>query len=116
MLITLLLFCGIQLTFAQFPIPSYNACVDNRATFKEEAKQFTFSQNTDGKRILHVAYKSNKTLSDTITVYACSLDGQTLLGPAYLTPGQTISVEIDDREWGVLIYSDIEVVVDVWIE
>jgi hypothetical protein len=38
------------------------------------------------------------------------------MGPHTLCEGQTLSVEIDENEWGVLVESEAHLVVDVWIE
>jgi hypothetical protein len=39
-----------------------------------------------------------------------------VLGPYTLTCDETLSVPIDDREWEVLVYSEDDVIVDIWID
>jgi len=110
-----LLFGCIQVLHAQYPIPSYNAVVDNRATFIEQSNSVKQISYTDSKRYIKILRKVFKTPSLDVTVFASSLDGQTTLGPFYIEPGQTISIEIDNREWGIVVFSEVEVVLDVWI-
>lgn len=114
--LSMLFLIGIKMCFAQYPIPSFNAVVDQRGTFKELLQKQQSCQLPELQRYIHVKYKTTKTLSDEITVYVCSLDGQTTYGPYNLGPGQTLTVAIDEREWGVAIFSDTEVVLDVWID
>jgi hypothetical protein len=45
-----------------------------------------------------------------------SLDGETVYGPFTVYSGETLRVEIDDRECGVYVESNEDVIVDVWIE
>lgn len=112
-------FLGVQLAFAQYPIPSYNTTVDNRATFSEQYDSSVLTENiynTDKKRNLNVNYHPAKTLTSDVIVYAYSLDHQTLLGPYDLFPYETLPIEIDEREWGILVYTEIEIILNVWIE
>lgn len=64
----------------------------------------------------NVVVTSVGTKSCTATVWVYSLDQTTVLGPYTVTCGQTLSVPIDERQWGVLVESEEEVIVDVWIE
>jgi len=50
------------------------------------------------------------------TVWVYSLDGETILGPYTVNGGDVLSVPIDDRDWGVLVSTDDDITVDVWIE
>jgi len=102
--------------FPTYPIPSYNIPLDSLANFAE--KSFSDqSAPTDGKREMNVQIRP-KVLTGTCsaTVWVYSLDRTTILGPYDIVSGQVLSVEIDDREWGVLVESEDEVIVDVWIE
>jgi hypothetical protein len=112
----IIILLGSMTAKAQFPIPSYNTLVENRATFTEQAfKKFQIPVS-EGKRQFNVKRAgSTKTLNGDVIFYAGSLDGQTLLGPYSIAPGETVSIEIDDRDWGIIVYTDIEVVLDVWI-
>lgn len=106
---------GTNLAMAQFPIPSYNATADNRTTFTEQAVGFKAKSALDSKRVLIVQRPHNKTLSDSVMFYAGSLDGTTTLGPYYISSGQTVYIEIDDRSWGIIVYTENEIVLNVWI-
>ena len=37
-----------------------------------------------------------------------------ILGPFLITSDETLTIPIDDREWGVFISSDDHVYVDIW--
>jgi len=97
-----------------FPIPSYNVLVESSAIFQEMLPSF----NKAKREIKVHIFPSHK--SDSIpclaevTIY--SLDHQTVLGPYTVNCGETLSVEIDDREWGVSVTSLIPVEVSVWID
>jgi hypothetical protein len=65
---------------------------------------------------IHVSQLIADTVSNSVIIYVYSLDGQTILGPFYLTGNETIYVDIDDRLWGVLVESESKVKVSVWIE
>ncbi|MEI6898765.1 MAG: hypothetical protein WCL00_02710, partial [Bacteroidota bacterium] len=97
-----------------YPIPSYNISVDGYANF---LNQHSNSKNTSrGKRDANIHLKSgsvgNPNCEATVWVY--SLDQTTILGPYTVNCGETLTVEIDEREWGVLVESEEEVIVDVW--
>ncbi len=114
-LLTILCFLsGVGLSYGQNPIPSYNAPVLSVANFQEGAPGFDTEESTRGKRTLIV--HSNGGTSSTATVYVYSLDLQTIYGPFTLDGGQTLYINIDTREWGVLVESDDHITVDVWIE
>lgn len=116
LLLVLIIFSGsIKLANAQFPIPSFNAIVDNRATFTEQQQTVKSPLNIDAKRFLKINRKPTKTPLSDVYFYAGTLDGQTTLGPFYIEPGQTISIEIDNREWGIVVFAESEVILDVWI-
>jgi len=50
------------------------------------------------------------------TVWIYSLDEQDILGPYNVSCEELLSVEIDERDWGVVVQSEYHVYVDVWIE
>jgi hypothetical protein len=54
--------------------------------------------------------------SSVATVWVYSLDLQDIIGPYTVYGGETIYVDIDEREWGVIVQSEDHVEVDVWIE
>jgi hypothetical protein len=108
---------GFSQTIKPYPIPSYNIQVNGMAVFQESA----VSENDSplGRRKIHVqiiCQKNLDTLSNMATVWIYSLDGLDILGPYYLACGNTLEVEIDDREWGALVESDMDINVSVWID
>jgi len=97
-----------------YPIPSYNVAVNGYANFKNNLQ----SQRNPvrAKQELNIQIRSSSgTHNCTATVWVYSLDQTTVLGPYTVTCGQTLSVPIDERQWGVLVESEEEVIVDVWI-
>lgn len=111
----MVMFC--QFSSAQviptYPIPSYGVHVTGYANFREG--YHNTSKSTREKMTANVVVTSVGTKSCTATVWVYSLDQTTVLGPYTVTCGQTLSVPIDERQWGVLVESEEEVIVDVWI-
>jgi len=106
-------------TYAQYPIPSYNVPVFPRATFSQgliTPLQQRYAPMEKRRLGIHVSQLIADTVSNSVIIYVYSLDGQTILGPFYLTGNETIYVDIDDRLWGVLVESESKVKVSVWIE
>ena len=97
-----------------YPIPSYNVSVNGYANFREDY----YSQHpnlTEGKREMNVQIKSG-TQDCQATVWVYSLDRTIILGPYDANCDNIVQVEIDDREWGVLVYSESTISVDVYID
>jgi hypothetical protein len=103
---------------AQNPIPSLNIPVNVRANFQELKNGINYQMKNDrGRRILHVdAQHGSSILANCGQVWVYSLDGLDVIGPFPLCAGGSLSVEIDNRDWGALVESDAHLVVDVWIE
>ena len=100
---------GIQ----TYPIPSYNIQVTGYANFRDN--YLTKSNPTKAKQELHVLVRSaNGSQTCQTTVWIYSLDQTTVLGPYSVTCGQTLTTPIDEREWGVLVESEENIIVDVW--
>ena len=121
-LITLILFAmiGCGQLFSQiiptYPIPSFNIYVNGTANFRQDYHQ-RVTNPTKEKREVHVVVGSQASCNNcTATVWVYRLDHSTILGPYTVTCGQTLTVPIDDREWGVLVESDEDIIVSVWIE
>lgn len=118
MIITILF--SLQAIIAQtvrpWPIPSYNIPVLGMALFQENHPASV--GNTEGKRRIHIQVSSQKTpdtLAHSATVWVYSLDHATLYGPYTVFVGTTLTVDIDDREWGVMVEADEPLVISVWI-
>jgi len=108
----------IQALEAQNPIPSYNFPVSGHANFQEKEFVSVHHDNCLGKRdvVVQTTCGSSGVMICTATVWVYSLDGQTIYGPYTMHGGDTLRVEIDDREWGVYVLTDDIVIVNVWIE
>ncbi len=110
------LYCQLSVsaqTSRPYPIPSFNVLVDPSAVFQE-----TTNSNSKGKRNIKIHVSSpqkNDTTSCFANVMVYSLDLQDALGPFHIDCGETLSVPIDEREWGVYVISDTPVIVSVWI-
>ena len=97
-----------------YPIPSYNVLVQTNAAFQE-----TSIPTNKGKRNINVHPKplqSTDSSSCFCIVLIYSLDKQDVLGPYTVNCSETLTVPIDEREWGVLVTSDTPVEVSVWID
>ena len=95
------------------PIPSYNVHVEGYANFVESGQNRSTDQVT-GKRGVNVQVHTESGGNAAVWVY--SLDLEYVYGPYTVRPGDPFNYEIDDRLWGVLVYSQMEDLVDVWIE
>ena len=112
-----LVFWGVLSLKAQFPIPSYNIPVTHAVNFEESTNKPIVKEATKGKRKIKVIVRSEESGgSCEATVWIYSLDQMDILGPFTVSCEELLSVEIDERDWGVLVQSDNHVYADVWIE
>ena len=127
-ILLLVLFCGSQRAFAHYPIPSFNLPVVGIANFQEsqlsvgggiengkfnDGKLSPMTRRVMNIKVTHTVASLNGTFQATVWVY--SLDKQTIIGPFTVYVGDVLSVPIDDRDWGVIVDSDYDITVDVWI-
>jgi hypothetical protein len=99
-ILVLAFFLATASVLAQYPIPSFNITFHGKATFQEQSS-YAYDQMSEN-------------CSATVWVY--SLDGTDTYGPYTVYGGETLDVEIDEREWGTMVQSDNPVIVDVWID
>ena len=113
---------GCIQTYAQgipiYPIPSFDINVNGYADFRENRQSESLLQ-TEGKRVINVEVntpfgRGDENCQARIWVY--SLDNTTVLGPYMVESSEPLSVLIDGREWGVLVATDDELIVSVWID
>jgi hypothetical protein len=98
-----------------YPIPSYNVSVNGYANFMENTQSQIIVYPAE-KREVDVEVKTPSGSSDCqATAWVYSLDNTTVLGPFAVDCNEPLQVEIDDRAWGVLIDTDEELLVSVWI-
>ncbi len=103
-------FSGLSQLFATNPIPSYNVLVTGRANFQEKIKPISGNSLTDEKRQMNIQTSTSSPTAgfsrSIIVVKVYRLDGSALKGPYYLICGQSLSVAIDDKTWGVDVVSE----------
>jgi hypothetical protein len=98
-----------------YPIPSYNIAISTYANFRE-GLQTTHTDQLRGKRQINVQVRSGSDADNCqATVWVYSLDRITILGPYTVPCGITLTVDIDEREWGVMVECEQGVIADVWI-
>ncbi|HSN50425.1 MAG TPA: hypothetical protein VLR52_04270 [Bacteroidales bacterium] len=101
---------AISQNFPVYGIPSYGTLIEGPTLFKP-----TFHSVPtvgEGRRELHTTVTGTPSSSAIIIVR--SLDGLDSKGPFVVMAGETLNVEIDDREWGVGVTSVYLVTVDIW--
>jgi hypothetical protein len=100
-----------------YPIPSYGIQVDGFALFCESGNPGNPDPSKAKKDGIIKIYPSNPEVTTcSATVWWYSLDGLDVLGPFTVLCGETLVTAIDERAWGVLVQSNDDIVVDVWIE
>ena len=104
---------GKAQNFKTYPIPSYNILSYGIANFLEESKKSCKDAPLEMRHI-HIKCIASNTCPVTVWIY--SKDGLDILGPYTVNPGEILTVEIDDREWGVYTTADCEVLISVWID
>jgi len=109
---------GICQCHAQYPIPSYDVCINDYATFQEDESEQSPVEQVLAKRMLYIRASCGNKETGTCqaTVWFYSLDRQTVYGPFTIYGDETIPREIDQRAWGVLVESEDGIYIDVWIE
>ncbi len=107
---------GFPAAKGQNPIPSYNVSVLGDALFVEPQPQLPAGKTRRTLNASASCTNTGETNLDYTTVYVATVDRQTILGPYTLYCGQTLSVEIDDRQWGVLVTTQTEMLISVWID
>jgi len=110
----------IELSHAQYPIPSYMVPVFPKATFVGDgiAPPAKKKMAPLAKRsvIITTTHSSPDSIPNVITVYIVRTDKSIILGPYYMTDNDRLEVEIDDQQWGVLVESEMKVDVSIWYE
>jgi hypothetical protein len=101
------------------PIPSFNFNLKNRANFQENnSSVINFGLNKE-RRDMNV---SNDTPghgpggygSGRIEVIIYRLDLTVVLGPFIVTAGETLTVPIDQHQWGVFTRTNHNTIISVW--
>ena len=103
------------------PIPSYNFPLKNKAYFQETNSAINNFGLKPDKRDMNVSNDTPGSKnngfggSDEISFYVYRLDESITLGPFMVHPGETLSVPIDGKPWGVYADSHHQSVMSVWI-
>jgi hypothetical protein len=100
------------------PIPSFRVAIDSAYVRFQENIHRNSPDVSRAKRIMKVKIISNSLtkLNCQAQVSVYSLDGLDTLGPFTVLCGNTLMVEVDEREWGALVQSNSSILTDVWIE
>jgi hypothetical protein len=105
---------------ASNPIPSFNIPISEKTYFLEDHSGFTNSgNNQDEKRDMNISNGSGNSDNfgtSTIVIYIYRLDNKKASGPYRVAYGQTISIPIDNQEWGVTMDPTSPTLVSVWID
>ena len=105
-------------TGPNYPITSCNVPIDSGyALFQERGNIVSINKTREKRDIYFTIIRRVPGISDChshVRIY--SLDGVDTLGPYLVQCGETLTVEIDERDWGVLVETDSDILVDVWIE
>jgi len=111
LIIAMLLSTGLSgQNIPTYPIPSYNVPIVNYGNF---VPALVLARNpTKAKKEVNVTIHGSMGAYASVEVY--SLDGFDVLGPYIVYAGDTLTVEIDEREWGVMIWSSFNIEADVW--
>jgi hypothetical protein len=98
------------------PIPSYNVHVFGQASFQETGSGLSTSSPGDEKRDLNIQNSGGNYCpgASVVTVLVYRLDMKKSQGPFVIADGETLSVPIDNQEWGVQMDSSRPVTVSVW--
>ena len=113
-----IIICSVTRVIAQYPIPSYNVDVTQKASFQEQIHMGLINPLTLGKREINVSVHPPTLPIGSLCggVWVYSLDKRDVLGPFDLISDQTLQVLIDDRAWGVYIEVSVELLASVWID
>ena len=106
----LLIFPLYSQNYPVYAIPSFGIPVSGVALFKDAIN--TEPIPVKGKRSVNISVRGTPSTQASVILY--TLDGSYSLGPYLVQTGQTLTVEIDEREWGVMVNSEEAVQVDVW--
>jgi hypothetical protein len=133
-LFVLILFGTVQISYAQkkgfrdfignhsggtptYPIPSYSTPVMNYANFTEQMQSAPGQGDNSEKRDIEV---SNDTPTyypslDQAIVFVYRLDYSKIQGPYLLPQNGSITIRVDQKAWGVVVYSPYVANFSVWV-
>lgn len=104
----------------QYPIPSFDVeLIQVNTSFEETSGLSNLSKpgSREERQLLVQASDDNPAQNSWAVVIIYSLDGQDQLGPYTVYEGATLSVAIDERQWGVKVMDFLPgCIVSVWIE
>jgi hypothetical protein len=103
-------------SYKPYPIPSFAVPVDSLALFVESGGNTTDQSKARKDGYVKVYTNRPENPSCGASIFWYSLDGIDTLGPFSVSCGETLITSIDERAWGVLVVTEDEVLVDVWIE
>ncbi|MEI6899721.1 MAG: hypothetical protein WCL00_07585 [Bacteroidota bacterium] len=120
-IIGLFIFCVFATSFGivgqnipNYPFPSNNVSVNGYANFANLNSVKECNPKRERQVNIHLKSGSVGNPNCEATIWVYSLDQTTVFGPYTLNCGETLTIKIDGREWGGLVESEEEVIVDVW--
>jgi hypothetical protein len=104
---------------AEQPIPSFHARIYHVGNFREHNNVSGHNpfqnKSTKEKRDMQIqATVANGNPKAFAIVYVYSLDMKDILGPFVINSGESLSIPIDERDWGAFITSEDHIYIDVW--
>ena len=101
------------------PIPSFNFQLKKNANFQETNFGTGHSDLSKDRRDMNVSNDSpggNKpgTGSGWISVMIYRLDHSIVRGPFFIRAGETLTIPIDGKPWGVFAHSPHKTIISVW--
>ncbi len=110
----LIIALGFQV-LAVKPIPSFHVPMFNIANFQEKSHPGKWGAKE--KRDMNVqSTVASGGPKATAAIWIYRLDFSTILGPFYLEDNDKITVEIDEHEWGTLVFTSDRMDISVWVD
>ena len=106
---------------AEQPIPSYHARIYHMGNFREHNNGNGIGHNkfqiksTKEKRDMEIqAATATGGPKSAAIIFVYSSDLKDIIGPLIINSGETLTIPVDDRDWGVFVTSEDHIYIDVW--
>jgi len=96
-----------------YPIPSFGVLISGNATFLQLNSSGGAHKERRQLNIKTTSTSHGMENGSIAKVWILNGSGEIVLGPFYLSDGETLSVSADNK-WGALVQSETEISVDVW--
>jgi hypothetical protein len=113
-----LLMVAITAAKAINPIPSYKVVIYHSTVFQEVQLGIDTASLTKEKRDMNIQNSGGNYGPEALVViaYLYRLDLRIPQGPYTIAAGETLSVPIDGKPWGVILIPSRPTIVSVWID